>query len=34
MEYLSVRLVEYCNTGEAQRLKEFLYQNAIQGIEL
>ena len=34
MEPFNARLVEYYNTGEAEPLKEFLYQHAIQGIEL
>lgn len=34
MEKFNEALLEYYNTGEAEPLKMFLYQNAIQGIEL
>ena len=34
MENFNVLLLEYYNTGEAEALKTFLYENAIQGIEL
>lgn len=34
MEQFNERLVEYYNTGNAEPLKLFLYENAIQGIEL
>lgn len=34
MEEFNGALLEYYNTGEAEPLKMFLYQNAIQGIEL
>ena len=34
MERFNVLLLEYYNTGEADDLKRFLYDNAIQGIEM
>lgn len=34
MEEFNTLLVDYYNTGEPNKLKEFLYNNAIQGIEL
>ncbi|MBQ8509618.1 MAG: Fic family protein [Clostridia bacterium] len=34
MEEFNVQLLAYYNTGEAEPLKMFLYQNAIQGIQL
>ncbi len=34
MEEFNTLLVDYYNTGEPDKLKEFLYNNAIQGIEL
>lgn len=34
MEQFNVLLLDYYNTGEKDRLKAFLYENAIQGIEL
>lgn len=32
MEQFNTLLVEYYNTGESEKLKDFLYENAIQGI--
>ena len=32
MEQFNTLLVEYYNTGESEALKDFLYENAIQGI--
>lgn len=34
MEQFNTRLLEFYNTGKAEELKTFLYENAIQGIEL
>lgn len=34
MEQFNILLVEYYNTGEADVLKQFLYDHAIQGIEI
>ena len=34
MERFNERLLGYYNTGEAEELKQFLYENAIQGIML
>lgn len=34
MEQFNILLVEYYNTGEADALKKFLYDHAIQGIEI
>lgn len=34
MEQFNALLVEYYNTGEAGELKRFLYNNAIQGVEV
>lgn len=34
MEQFNILLVEYYNTGEAEALKQFLYDHAIQGIEI
>lgn len=34
MEQFNILLVEYYNTGEAETLKQFLYDHAIQGIEI
>lgn len=34
MEQFNVHLLDYYNTGEGGSLKQFLYDNAIQGIEL
>ncbi len=34
MEAFNVLLLEYYNTGEGERLKQFLYDNCIQGIEI
>ena len=34
MEAFNIHLLEYYNTGDAEPLKEYLYNNAIQGIEL
>lgn len=34
MEQFNILLVEYYNTGEAEALKQFLYEHAIQGIEI
>ena len=32
MEQFNTLLLDYCNTGEKEALKDFLYENAIQGI--
>jgi len=32
MEQFNTLLVEYYNTGDSEALKDFLYENAIQGI--
>ena len=32
MEQFNTLLVDYYNTGESEALKDFLYENAIQGI--
>lgn len=34
MEAFNVTLLNYYNTGEAEELKSFLYENAIQGLDL
>lgn len=34
MEQFNTRLLDYYNTGEAEPLKQFLYETSIQGIEL
>ena len=34
MEQFNTLLLEYYNTGKSEKLKRFLYENAIQGIEL
>lgn len=34
MERFNVLLVAYYDTGDAGELKDFLYENAIQGLEL
>ena len=34
MEAFNVTLLNYYNTGEAEELKNFLYENAIQGLDL
>ena len=34
MEEFNALLLDYYNTGEAEALKQFLYDNAIQGIEI
>lgn len=34
MERFNVLLLDYYNTGKAEDLKQFLYENAIQGIEI
>lgn len=34
IERFNTLLVEYYNTGNADALKAFLYENAIQGLEL
>jgi len=34
MEQFNARLVEYYNAGDADSLKQFMYENAIQGIEM
>ena len=34
MEQFNSLLLEYYNTNEAEALKQFLYENAIQGIEI
>ena len=34
MEQFNTLLVDYYNTGDSQYLKEFLYANAIQGLNL
>jgi len=34
MEAFNVALLNYYNTGEAEPLKTFLYNNAIQGLDL
>ena len=34
MERFNVLLLDYYNTGKSEQLKAFLYENAIQGIEL
>lgn len=34
MEQFNTLLLEYYNTGAGDELKAFLYENAIQGIEL
>lgn len=34
MEQFNALLVDYYNTGDSEKLKRFLYDNAIQGIEL
>ena len=34
MERFNVLLLDYYNTGKAEDLKQFLYENAIQGIEV
>lgn len=34
MEQFNEKLIEYYNTGESEPLKTFLYQNAIQGMEM
>ena len=34
MQEFNILLLEYYNTGEGEKLKRFLYDNAIQGIEI
>ena len=34
MEQFNPLLLEYYNTGEKERLKQFLYDNAIQGMKI
>ena len=34
MEQFNTLLLDYYNTGESDTLKNFLYENAIQGIQL
>ena len=34
MEQFNVLLLDYYNTGEADALKDFMYENAIQGMNL
>ena len=34
MEQFNIRLLDYYNTGNGEPLKKFMYDNAIQGIEL
>lgn len=32
MERFNTLLLDYCNTGDSEALKDYLYENAIQGI--
>lgn len=34
MEQFNIRLLDYYNTGESEPLKQFMYENAIQGINI
>lgn len=34
MEQFNIRLLDYYNTGESEPLKQFMYENAIQGISI
>ena len=34
MQSFNTLLLEYYNTGDAKKLKQFLYDNAIQGLEI